>query len=90
MEADRSTFPVLLSNGNQIKSGEMPNGRHFALFDDPFPKPSYLFAIVAGNLVSKEDSFVRSVGKPVRLSLWCEPKDANKLDWALESLKKVS
>lgn len=59
------------------------------MFEDPFPKPTYLFAIVAGNLAVKESSFTRSTGKPVRLSFWCEPKDSHKLDWAMESLKKA-
>lgn len=89
LEADKTTFPVLLSNGNQIKSGDLSDGRHFVVFEDPFPKPTYLFAIVAGNLAVKESSFTRSTGKPVRLSFWCEPKDSHKLDWAMESLKKV-
>ena len=57
MRADRSAFPVLLSNGNLVAQGALPDGRHFAKWHDPFPKPSYLFALVAGDLAALEDTF---------------------------------
>ena len=57
IEADREQYPVLLSNGNRIESGELAGGRHFAVWHDPFPKPSYLFALVAGDLGAIHDSF---------------------------------
>ena len=62
IEADRAACPVLLSNGNPVAAGELPDGRHFAEWQDPFPKPSYLFALVAGNLVAHEDGFTHDVG----------------------------
>ena len=57
IEADKSAYPVLLSNGNPVDKGELENGRHFVTWEDPFPKPSYLFAVVAGDLGKKEGSF---------------------------------
>ena len=54
LRADKAAYPVLLSNGNLVEQGELPEGRHFAKWDDPFPKPSYLFALVAGKLVARE------------------------------------
>ena len=62
IEADRAACPVLLSNGNPTAAGELPGGRHFAEWEDPFPKPCYLFALVAGDLVAHEDSFTTDVG----------------------------
>jgi aminopeptidase N len=63
--ADTATYPVLLSNGNCIESGTMEGGKHFAVWHDPFPKPAYLFAVVAGNLVKSADSFTTRSGRAV-------------------------
>ena len=72
VEADKSKYPLLLSNGNEVSQGEAKDGRHWASFVDPFPKPSYLFALVAGDLGGIESSFVTSSGRTVRLALWSE------------------
>ncbi|MDZ7748365.1 MAG: hypothetical protein U5K43_05610 [Halofilum sp. (in: g-proteobacteria)] len=56
----RQTYPVLLSNGNPVEAGELDDGRHWATWDDPFPKPAYLFALVAGDLACIEDSFTHA------------------------------
>ena len=68
IEADRDTCPVLLANGNPVASGELPDGRHFAEWEDPHPKPAYLFALVAGDLVSHDDSFTTMSGREVALT----------------------
>ena len=90
VEADRSTCPVLLSNGNLVASGPVegsPN-RHFTEWEDPFPKPSYLFALVAGDLALTESSFTTRSGKNVALRIWTAARDASKTGWAMESLKR--
>jgi len=87
VEADRAKYPVLLSNGNAVDSGELPGGRHWASFSDPFKKPSYLFALVVGALGSIEDSFVTASGRKVRLAIWSEPHNVDQLGWAMQSLK---
>ena len=70
MEAAKDKYPVLLSNGNLIDSGEVEGGRHFAVWEDPWRKPSYLFALVAGNLAKIEDSFTTMSGKKVVENLY--------------------
>ncbi len=87
IDADKQHFPVLLSNGNQINAFDLDDGRHQVTWHDPFPKPCYLFALVAGDLACKEDQFVTMSGKPVALKFYVEPKDLTKLDHAIESLK---
>jgi len=89
LEADRKQYPVLLGNGNLADSGSLGGNRHFAVWDDPYPKPSYLFALVAGDLGCKEDSFVTSSGKNVALKVYSEPENLGQLDHANESLKKA-
>ncbi|MBL4895113.1 MAG: aminopeptidase N, partial [Emcibacter sp.] len=89
IEAEKAAFPVLLSNGNKIEEGEAANGRHFTLWDDPFPKPSYLFALVAGDLEYLEDHFTTASGKPVTLRIFVEGADLDKCPHAMESLKKA-
>jgi len=89
VEADRAECPVLLSNGNLVASGELPGGRHWATWEDPFPKPCYLFALVAGDLECVADSFVTCSGRKVDLRLYVEPKDVDKCDHALASLKNA-
>ncbi|MBF0357417.1 MAG: aminopeptidase N [Magnetococcales bacterium] len=87
--ADAKKFPTLLSNGNLIDSGEMDGGRHFALWQDPFPKPAYLFAVVAGDLICKEDSFTTKSGRNVSLRIYVESQNQDKCAHALISLKKA-
>ncbi|KAL7571498.1 hypothetical protein ACA910_020918 [Epithemia clementina (nom. ined.)] len=88
--ADAKNFPVLLSNGNLEAKGTCTNDptRHFAVWSDPFPKPSYLFAAVAGNLKSIRDSYVTASGRPVRLEIFSEPNAVHKLEYAMDSLKR--
>ena len=86
--ADQSAAPVLLSNGNLMDQGQLDGGRHYAVWEDPFPKPSYLFALVGGNLECLEDTFVTTSGRQVMLRIYAEAKDLNKLEHAMASLKK--
>lgn len=90
IEAEKSIAPILLSNGNLIDSGEVAadKSRHFAVWEDPFPKPSYLFAVVAGNLGSIKDTFVTASGRRVQLEIFSEHDNVDKCDFAMESLKK--
>jgi len=78
---------VLLSNGNAVDQGEAENGRHWAKFEDPFPKPSYLFAVVAGDLGHIEGSFKTMSNRDVKLMVWSEHENVDQLDWAMQSLK---
>ncbi len=75
IRADRTAYPVLLSNGNRVDAGELPGGRHFAKWHDPFPKPSYLFALVAGDLASLDDTFTTMSGREVALSIYSTAKN---------------
>ena len=86
LRADKAAFPVLLSNGNLIEEGDLPEGRHFAKWEDPFKKPSYLFALVAGRLVALEKRIESVSGKEKLLQVWVEPHDLNKTQHAMESL----
>ncbi|PIE70091.1 MAG: aminopeptidase N [Deltaproteobacteria bacterium] len=87
--ADREKYPVLLSNGNLIETGDLDNGRHFALWKDPFPKPSYLFALVAGDLACIEDTFTTASGREIILRIYTEHANADQCDHAMASLKKA-
>jgi aminopeptidase N len=89
IEGDRAGLPVLLSNGNLVEQGELPGGRHFALWEDPFAKPSYLFALVAGRLARIEDRFVTRSGREVLLEIYTEPDEIGKCAHAMASLKKA-
>ena len=89
LSGDRRRFPVLLSNGNRIDSGELDGGRHFAVWDDPFPKPSYLFAVVAGKLAGLVDTFTTRSGREVTLKFYSEPENIDRLDYAMDSLKRA-
>ncbi len=89
ISADKRRYPVLLSNGNRVDVGGLPDGRHFARWDDPFPKPSYLFALVAGTLVSVDDAFVTRSGRRVALRIFVEPGNQDKCDHAMRSLKRA-
>ena len=88
IEADQAACPVLLSNGNCIETGALADGRHYAVWDDPFPKPSYLFALVAGQLEEVRDQFTTRSGRPVQLRLHVEPGDAPFTAHAMASLKR--
>ncbi len=87
IEADRAAYPVLLSNGNPTGSGELPKGRHFAEWHDPHPKPAYLFALVAGQLVSHDDGFTTASGRQVSLKIYVRPGDEGKCSYAMDALK---
>lgn len=89
VEADKSKYPVLLSNGNPIDSGDLPEGRHYVTWQDPFPKPCYLFALVAGDLHLEQSSFTTQSGRNVDLRLYVEPQNADKCDHAMLSLKNA-
>src|ERR1700720_4311946 len=87
--ADKSRCPVLLSNGNPVEHGETGDGRHWAKWVDPHPKPSYLFALVAGDLVAVPDRFTTRSGKEVALAIWVRRGDEDKCGHAMASLKKA-
>ncbi|MDI9407044.1 MAG: aminopeptidase N [Chitinophagaceae bacterium] len=89
IEADRESCPVLLSNGNCLETGDLAGGRHYAVWDDPFPKPSYLFALVAGRLEEVRDTFITASGRSVALRLHVEPGDAAYTAHAMASLKRA-
>lgn len=89
LEAERARFPVLLSNGNPVEAGDLPGGRHYAVWDDPFPKPSYLFALVAGDLAKLEDSFTTRSGRVVTLRIWADAAHIGQCHHAMQSLKKA-
>ncbi|MCL7461721.1 aminopeptidase N [Pseudomonas sp. NW5] len=88
LSADKQAYPILLSNGNPIASGEEEGGRHWATWQDPFMKPAYLFALVAGDLWCIEDSFRTLSGCDVALRIYVEPENIGKLQHAMDSLKK--
>ena len=87
--ASQARYPVLLSNGNAIDRGELENDRHYVTWEDPFKKPSYLFALVAGDLEMVEDSFKTQSGRDVTLQIFTESHNIHKCDHAMVSLKKA-
>ncbi|XP_015896102.3 puromycin-sensitive aminopeptidase [Ziziphus jujuba] len=87
IEADKSLYPVLLSNGNLVEQGDLEGGKHFAIWEDPFKKPCYLFALVAGQLESRDGSFVTRSGQKVALRIWTPSQDVPKTAHAMYSLK---
>lgn len=87
--ADQTRYPVLLANGNPAQRGELEDGRHYAVWHDPFPKPCYLFALVAGDLACVEDSFTTMSGREVALRLYVRAPDLGKCDHAMASLKRA-
>lgn len=87
IEADKSLYPVLLSNGNLIEQGDLEGGKHFAVWEDPFKKPCYLFALVAGQLASRDDTFTTCSGRKVDLRIWTPAQDLPKTEHAMYSLK---
>ncbi|QVM92995.1 aminopeptidase N [Pseudomonas entomophila] len=86
--AEQHRYPVLLSNGNPVGDGPAEDGRHWATWEDPFKKPAYLFALVAGDLWCVEDTFTRQSGRDVALRIYVEPENLDKCDHAMVSLKK--
>ena len=86
MRASKAAYPVLLSNGNLVEQGDLDNGRHFAKWHDPFPKPSYLFALVAADLVAREQSIRSRSGKDHLLQIWVRRGDLDKTEHAMNSL----
>ena len=86
LRASKADYPVLLSNGNLLEQGDLPDGRHFARWEDPFRKPSYLFALVAGKLVALEERVKSGSGKEKLLQVWVEPHDLDKTRHAMDSL----
>jgi aminopeptidase N len=89
LEANRQEAPILLANGNPIAAGDLPEGRHFAVWEDPFPKPSYLFAMVGGNLGVVKDSFTTMSGRKVELRIYVEPGKETRCGWAMQSIKSA-
>ncbi|HKD21837.1 MAG TPA: M1 family aminopeptidase, partial [Rhizomicrobium sp.] len=89
IEAKKSSYPVLLSNGNLVEHGDLPGGRHFAVWKDPFPKPCYLFALVAGDLGVLRDEFITSSGRHVALAIYVEHGNEPRVAYAMDSLKRA-
>ena len=85
---DRQRCPVMLSNGNRVLEEDLDDGRHRVRWEDPFPKPSYLFALVAGDLFCHRGEYVTMGGRSVALEIWVEPQNADRCDHALQSLKR--
>jgi len=86
--ANQQLYPVMLSNGNLLDSGKLTDGRHWVKWEDPFPKPAYLFALVAGDLLHIEDSFRTSSGREVKLQIYVEAENIEFCDHAMRSLKE--
>jgi len=89
LRADRKRFPVLLANGNLVEQRDLADGRHAAIWDDPFAKPSYLFALVAGDFVVHEETYQRASGREALLQVWVEPGNLDRTSHAMESLKRA-
>jgi aminopeptidase N len=89
LHAEKARYPVLLANGNLAAQGDEGDGRHWAKWIDPFPKPSYLFAVVAARLERRQDSFTTRSGRKVPLQFFVEPGKLDQGEWALESLKRA-
>ncbi|GIK50837.1 MAG: aminopeptidase N [Hyphomonadaceae bacterium] len=88
IEADKAAYPTLLSNGNPVESGDMEDGRHFAVWVDPHPKPAYLFALCAGEYESIHDAFVTRSGRKVALGVYVDPGDSERARYAMDALKR--
>lgn len=86
--ADKARYPFLLSNGNRLEQGELEDGRHWIKWEDPFPKPSYLFALVAGDFDVLRDTFTTRSGREVALELYVDRGNLDRADWAMTSLKQ--
>lgn len=88
VEADAKEAPLLLSNGNPGEKGRLEGGRHYAIWHDPFPKPSYLFALVAGDLGHVSDAFITASGRPVELGIYVEHGKESRAAYAMDALKR--
>ena len=88
IEAKKDDAPILLANGNLTESGDLSDGRHYAVWKDPFPKPSYLFAMVAGSLGVVEDTFTTGSGRKVDLKIYVEPGKEPRCAYAMDALKR--
>ncbi|MFN3854463.1 MAG: aminopeptidase N [Phreatobacter sp.] len=88
LEADKAEAPVLLANGNPVEAGDLPGGRHYAIWHDPHPKPSYLFAMVGGRLACVSDSFTTRSGRQVALNIYVEPGKQDNCAYAMDALKR--
>jgi aminopeptidase N len=88
LTGDKQRYPVLLSNGNKVAQGDLPDNRHWVTWDDPFNKPCYLFALVAGQLECLSDHFITQSGRKISLQIFVEAHDLDKCNHAMESLKK--
>ncbi|MEI9963561.1 MAG: aminopeptidase N [Caulobacteraceae bacterium] len=89
IEADKAAYPRLLANGNLVEQGDLEAGRHYAVWTDPFPKPCYLFALVAGELDVLEDSFVTVSGRTIDLRIFVDPGQAARAAYAMDALKRA-
>ena len=89
MRANKAAYPVLLANGNLVSQRDLPDGRHEAVWDDPFPKPSYLFALVAGAMSVLTDSFGTASGRKVRLEIYAEEHNLDQCHFAMDALKRA-
>jgi len=88
LDADKAAYPRLLSNGNLVEHGDMAGGRHYAVWRDPFPKPCYLFALVAGELDELADSFTTMSGRKIDLRIYVDPGQAGRAEYAMDALKR--
>jgi aminopeptidase N len=89
IEADKAAYPTMLANGNLTESGDLQGGRHFAVWVDPHPKPSYLFALVAGKFDSIHDTFRTRSGREVKLGIYVDPGDSERARYAMDALKRA-
>jgi len=88
IEADKEKYPYLLANGNCVDEGDLTDGKHYAIWEDPFKKPAYLFALVAGEFDILEDSFTTMSGREIPLTIYVDPGDAPRSEYAMDSLKR--
>jgi len=89
LRGDKQAFPALLSNGNLISARDLDDGRHESCWHDPFPKPSYLFALVAGKFECREKETTTATGKTALLQIYCDPGSLEKTEWAMQSLERA-
>src|SRR3546814_7077083 len=89
MSGAKDRFPILLANGNRVAAGDNGDGTHWAQWHDPWPKPCYLFALVAGDLVANSSTFTTCGGRKVALNVWVRPEDLPRTGHAIESLSKA-